>query len=135
MVSPEGVESSGDMETIAIAWDGGRSASRAVHDAMPLITKARKAVLLTAYSDKEIGEASVAELSAYLDRHGVATSHHDVSSPGKVLGAAFQTAAHENGAGLLVIGAFGHSRLRDFVLGGVTRDILHELKMPVFLSH
>jgi nucleotide-binding universal stress UspA family protein len=135
ILAPEGVESTLGLGTIAIAWDGGRSASRAVHDAMPLIVEAEKTVVLTAFDDKDIGQAAVADLVEYLERQGVAVSHADVSSPGKVLGSTLQMAAHEQGAGLLVMGAFGHSRLRDFVLGGATRNILHDLKMPVFLSH
>lgn len=120
---------------IAIAWDGGRAAARAVQDAMPLLTRARSVTLLTAFDDKAIGEATVAGLAAYLSRHGVETRHHDVSSAGIRIGAALQTGAKEQGAGLLVMGAFGHTRIRDFVLGGATRSMLDDVKLPIFLSH
>lgn len=135
ILAPEAVGSDWDIGTVAIAWDGGRSASRAVHDAMPLIMAAERTVLVTAFDDKDIGQNAVAELVAYLDRHAVVVSHHDANSAGKTLGSTLQVAAREQGAGLLVMGAFGHSRLRDFILGGATQNILQDLKMPVFLSH
>lgn len=134
MLAPEGVGGEWDLGTIAIAWDGGRSASRAVHDAMPLLAKAEKVVLVTAFDDKSIGEAAVTALTEYLDRHSIVSSHVDTSSAGKTVGSVLQVEARAQGAGLLVMGAFGHSRLRDFVLGGATKNILHDLKMPVFLS-
>ncbi len=135
LLVPEAVGAEWDVRTLAIAWDGGRSCSRAVHDAIPLIVKADKIVLVTAFDDKVIGEAAVAELAAYLNRHGLGASHYDVSAAGRGIGSVLQIAAREQGAGLLVMGAFGHSRLRDFILGGATQGILHDLKMPVFLSH
>lgn len=122
-------------EHIAIAWDGGRAAARAVQDAMPLLVKARLVTLLTACDDKAIGESTVAGLAAYLSRHGVETKHHDVSSAGIKIGAALQAGATRQGAGLLVMGAFGHSRIRDFVMGGATRSTLDDVTLPIFLSH
>jgi nucleotide-binding universal stress UspA family protein len=135
ILAPEGVGADWDIGTVAIAWDGGRAASRAVHDAMPLLMNAQKVVLVTAFDDKAIGEAAVVEMAEYLERHGVKTTREDVRSVGTTVGSALQVAARAQGAGLLVMGAFGHSRLRDFVLGGATRSILQDLKMPVFLSH
>lgn len=135
LLVPEAIGTDREIATLAIAWDGGRSCSRAVHDAMPLIVKADKIVLITAFDDKDIGEAAVKELAAYLERHGKKALHDDVSAAGRGIGSALQIAAREQGADLLVMGAFGHSRLRDFILGGATQSILHDLKMPVFLSH
>lgn len=135
LVAPEGVNGNWELGTIAIAWDGGKAASRAVHDAMPLIVKAEQVVLVTAFDDKAIGEDAVLELAEYLNRHGVRSNHHDVSVSGKTVGAALQQAAHSRGAGLLVMGAFGHSRVRDFIVGGATQSTLEGLKMPVFFSH
>ncbi|SFD38708.1 universal stress protein [Devosia psychrophila] len=122
-------------EHIAIAWDGGRAAARAVQDAMPLLVKARSVTLLTAFDDKAIGESTVAGLAGYLRRHAIEAKHHDVSSAGISIGAALQAGASKQGAGLLVMGAFGHSRIRDFVMGGATRSTLDEVKLPIFLSH
>ena len=101
---------------------------------MPLLAKAEKVVLVTAFDDKSIGEAAVTALTEYLDRHSIVSSHVDTSSAGKTVGSVLQVEARAQGAGLLVMGAFGHSRLRDFVLGGATKNVLHDLKMPVFLS-
>ncbi|RUT35062.1 universal stress protein [Arsenicitalea aurantiaca] len=135
LLVPEGPAGSADLRSIAIAWDGGRAASRALHDAMPLIVQAREVTLVTAMEDKDIGERAIAEVRAYLGRHGISAGHHDFSSAGKSIGLALQQGAIAQNAGLLVMGAFGHSRLRDFVLGGATRSTLDDLRLPVLLSH
>lgn len=135
LVVPEGLKGNWDLGKIAIAWDGGRAASRAVHDAMPLLAKAGHASLVSAFDDKDIGEHAALDLAEYLERHEISSSHLDVSVAGRTVGAALQHAALSQGAGLLVMGAFGHSRLRDFVLGGATQSTLRALKLPVLFSH
>jgi nucleotide-binding universal stress UspA family protein len=120
---------------LAVAWDGSRAASRAVHDAMPLIEAGQSVSLITAFDDKAIGAGAVADLVAYLERHNVKSSHHDIGVAGKSIGPALQEAALSQGAGILVMGAFGHSRLRDFVLGGATRTTLEDCRLPVLFSH
>lgn len=135
LVVPEDNSSPHKLDHVAIAWDGSRSASRAVDAAMPLITAAKDVTLLSAFFDKDIDRQSIDELKAYLVRHGVASSHHEVDVPGPTIGLALQEAALARGAGLLVMGAYGHSRLRDFILGGATRTTLDDLRLPVMLSH
>ncbi len=124
-----------DLAHVAIAWDGSSAASRAVHDALPFITQAKQVSIFTALDDKEIASQSIQALSLYLERHGIRGRHEDVKAAGLSVGSALQDAAYRNGAGLLVMGAFGHSRLRDFILGGATRSVLDELRLPVLLSH
>jgi nucleotide-binding universal stress UspA family protein len=119
--------------TVAIAWDGSREAARAVGAALPLLAAARKVVILTAREPG--GEVEPSELAAYLALHGVnARTWAFVPGPGS-LGGALLEEAGKAGANLLVMGAYGHSRFREMVLGGVTRSILSDADMPVFLAH
>ena len=119
--------------TVAIAWDHSCEAARAVGAALPLLTTARKVVILTAREPD--GEVEPSELAAYLALHGVtARTWAFVPGPGS-LGGALLEEAGKAGANLLVMGAYGHSRLREMVLGGVTRSILADADLPVFLMH
>lgn len=122
-------------EHIAICWDGSRSATRAVHDAMDLLEQARAVTLLTALDDKKVDAGAVVGLVGYLARHGIKANHSDIHSAGIPIGQALQTSALDHGAGMLVMGAFGHSRIREFVLGGATRSVLDHPMLPIFLSH
>jgi nucleotide-binding universal stress UspA family protein len=134
MVVPEHDLSGFDLSEVAIAWDGSRCASRAVFDAMPLLTNASKVTLLLAH-DKSISEASVEQLFAYLDRHGVRVERRDISLKGQGVGDALQDAALEAGSSLLVMGAYGHNRLKEFMLGGATKSVLDTPRLPILMSH
>ncbi|MBD8064411.1 GNAT family N-acetyltransferase [Devosia sp. PTR5] len=135
MVVPEVDLSGFDLGKIAIAWDGGRSASRAAFDAMPFLVKAKSVTVLTASQDRPEAGKSVTSLLRYLGRHGIAAQQkelHDLQpDPGNIL----QRGASDAGAGLLVMGGYGHTRFREFILGGATRDVLHTPLMPVLLAH
>nr|WP_295887385.1 universal stress protein [uncultured Devosia sp.] len=136
MVVPEQHLASADLGNIAIAWDGERCANRAVFDAMPLLVGARKVTLLTASDDKPVGDNDLKALVAYLNRHGIQAEHREISAKAaNGIGNALQDGAHEIGAGLLVMGAYGHNRLREFVLGGATRSVLAAPRLPILLSH
>ncbi len=123
--------------TVAIAWDRSREAARAVGAALPLLTAAGKVVILTAReSGREVGgEVEPSELAAYLALHGVDARTWAFVPASNSLGGALLDEAGKAGANLLVMGAYGHSRLREMVLGGVTRSILADADMPVFLMH
>ncbi len=119
--------------TIAIAWNRSREAARAVGAALPLLTAAKKVVILTAREPG--GEVEPSELATYLALHGVdARTWAFAPGPGSVGGALLEEAGKAE-ANLLVMGAYGHSRLREMVLGGVTRSILADADVPVFLMH
>jgi nucleotide-binding universal stress UspA family protein len=117
---------------VAVAWDGSAAASRAVFDAMPLIARAKETVLMIVPEDGKA--ADPAFVQGYLDRHGAKTSVRTVNPDGGSIGARLQSAALEDGADMLVMGGYGHSRLREFVLGGVTADVLHRPTLAVFMS-
>jgi nucleotide-binding universal stress UspA family protein len=120
---------------IAVAWDGSGTASRALHDAMPLLRKADEVVVITAPADKPIDAGGLADLSAWLVRHGVAPRFVETHTDMQDIGLALQHCASVEGTGLLVMGAFGHSRMQQFILGGATRGVLRNLQVPVLMSH
>ena len=119
-----------------IAWDYSRVAARAVGDAMPLLTKAKRVHIVTVTDDKELRPRMDAhELARHLARHGVAVVIDQALRGNMSIGdALFRQAAAIN-ADLMVMGGFGHSRLRDFILGGATQQILTWAPLPILMSH
>jgi nucleotide-binding universal stress UspA family protein len=124
---------------ILVAWDASPSATRAVTDSLPLLRRAAGVEILAfteAYPDERQGQQPATDLAQYLARHGVnaivsavaATSHQEV-------GAALLAHAGRSQADLLVMGCYGHSRLRELMLGGTTRSVLGEMALPVLMSH
>jgi nucleotide-binding universal stress UspA family protein len=123
-------------ERIVVAWDGSRPASRAIADALPLL-EAAKAVRILTVANKKTAAAirSAPALREHLAAHGVAAVVDTVTSRGRGIGAVFADYATEQAIDLIVMGAYGHSRLRDFILGGATRSLLAAPPTPLFLSH
>jgi nucleotide-binding universal stress UspA family protein len=134
LVVPDGNDRSDDASRIAVAWDDSPTASRALYDAMPLLVGATDVAVLTAHEDKPVSKAAVEATLGYLQRHGVKARmvHVDMGTAG--IGKALQQAAVSEQAGLLVMGAYGHSRLREFVLGGATAGVLNDPLLPIFFS-
>lgn len=122
-------------EVVAIAWDGSRSASRALHDARPWLAQAQKVVVLAVTDDKELPPQWDDELLAYLGRMGLRADSATASLQGRSVGEALQKLALAHEATLLVMGAFGHNRVREFLLGGATRSVLDKPLLPVLLSY
>lgn len=120
-----------------VAWDGSVEATRAVSGALPLLRAARRTTVLGFGDDLAHSGASLAEcerLAAWLRRHGIAAqaaSH----APGDDPGEALLSAAADAGAGLLVMGGYGHARFRELLLGGVTATILRAMTLPVLFAH
>ncbi len=119
--------------TVAIAWDGGREASRALRRAIPLLRLTRRIVLLTAGSVTARSSGGARAL-AYLADQGVPAAPEVLHKRGDP-GPAILAAAREAGADLLVAGAFGHPRLQRFIFGGTTRLLLENRATALFLSH
>lgn len=121
-------------DRIVVAWDFGRAAARALGDALPLLRKAASVRIVTVINDKAMPEGTTGkELIAHLSRNGVEAGFEQVERGGRSIGAALDAAC--SGADLLVMGAFGHSRIRDFFLGGATRHVLSNPRLPTLLSH
>ncbi len=122
-----------------VAWDGSRAATRAVTDALPLLRQSRRVTLAVFNADSQAGahgEQPGADIALYLARHGVrvevAQQH---TTAGLDIGNALLSLAADCGADLLVMGAYGHQRWREIVLGGVTRRVLQSMTLPVLMAH
>ena len=120
-----------------VAWDGSREATRAVTGALPLLCAASRVTVVDfggADAPAGIVEDPCAALGTWLGRHGVAARCGHRPLPPDV-GEALLAEAARLGAGLLVMGAYGHTRLREIVMGGVTETILHTMTLPILLAH
>jgi nucleotide-binding universal stress UspA family protein len=122
--------------TVAIAWDGGRAASRAVAAAMPLLSHADRVLILS--GDRPgLGRASDPNrLAESLACHGITAVSHGVTTDGQHMSKVLMRSAVELGCDMLVMGAYGHSRFREMVLGGVTRGVLDSpADLPILMAH
>jgi nucleotide-binding universal stress UspA family protein len=122
-------------ERIAVAWDHSRPAARTIGDALPLLQRAKSVEVVTITGEKPIHAPSGARLAEHLARHGIEAAFEERPSGGKPIGEALETYALEQEIDLLVMGAYGHSRTREFVLGGATRSVLHRPAVWTLLSH
>lgn len=121
---------------VAIAWDGGRAAARAVADARPFLERASRVSVLTVVDEKPLKRNDPGErLTASLRERGLDAQEIQVAAGNTSIADKLQRTAVRNGCQLLVMGGYGHSRIRDFVLGGATEGVLTSLQMPVLLSH
>ncbi|MFT5172773.1 MAG: nucleotide-binding universal stress UspA family protein [Gammaproteobacteria bacterium] len=123
---------------VLVAWNGSREAARAVNDAMPLLKFAKEVrVLCIDPPVNEHAEASSpgADLCFHLSTHGVKANVEELSGAGAHSGDLLLAHAAQYGANLIVAGAYGHSRMRELVLGGVTLKLLRHMKVPVLMSH
>lgn len=125
----------GRIDRVAIAWDGSRSVARATADAKPFLEEASKVTLLSVVDEKPVDQESIDQLADNLTRSGLNVETQLIQSRGEPIGQVLQSKAFEAGADLLVMGGFGHSRLREFILGGATQAVLTNIIMPVLMSH
>ncbi|NKK78584.1 universal stress protein [Rhizobium leguminosarum] len=126
---------SGRIDAVAVAWDGGATVARALTGARLLLEQVSRVVLISVTDDKQIDERARDRLATALRKAGLAVDIAAVQAKGNSPASVIQAAALERKADLLVAGAFGHSRLREFLLGGVTRSLLTHLEMPTLLCH
>src|SRR4051812_1072403 len=122
--------------TVAIAWDGGRAASRAVAAAMPLLSHADRVLILSG-DRPALGRASDPNrLAESLACHGITAVSHGVTAGSQHMSKVLMRSAVELGCDMLVMGAYGHSRFREMVLGGVTRGVLDvPADLPILMAH
>lgn len=123
------------LDTVVVATDFGRVATRAMFDAQPFVTRARRISVVTVAGEKDVSHGDHSALAAHFQRQGLAAELIQLDAQGQAVGSVLQSYVTQLGGGLLVMGAFGHSRLRDFVLGGATRSVLYELRHPVLMSY
>jgi len=139
LVVPYAYEKRPIAERVLVAWNAGREAARAVRDALPLLQRAKQ-VVVAAFDPQGTpgahGEQPGADVALYLARHGVKVEAASRPGSGDVdVGNLLLSLAFDARADLIVMGAWGHSRLHELVLGGVTRTVLQSMTVPVLLSH
>jgi nucleotide-binding universal stress UspA family protein len=123
---------------ILVAWNGRREAVRAVHDALPLLARADFVQVVTVnprVGYGEHGEVPGADICRHLARHGAPAESHALHAEGHAQGAALLEQATAIGADLIVMGIYGHSRLREWVLGGVSQHMLKHAAVPLLMAH
>jgi nucleotide-binding universal stress UspA family protein len=120
---------------VGIAWDGSRLAARALRDAMPFIAKADAVTIISANEAESPAESSVANLATHLDRHGVTPQVERLNVEPADIQPTILSVAADTGIDLIVMGGYGHSRLQERILGGVTRGMLESMTVPTLMSH
>lgn len=124
--------------SVAMAWNASQEATRAAFDALPMLKRASSVVILAVDPLDEEGREGIVdgtELAGTLARHGVEAELHRSTSSEVSVGDEVLSRISDMGADLLVMGGYGHSRMREFVFGGVTRQILTQMTVPVLMSH
>jgi nucleotide-binding universal stress UspA family protein len=123
------------LERVLACWDGSRTAARAIGDAMPLLERAKAVDLVTVTEERKSEELAGVNMSDHLARHGIKTNVKRLTKGDLAIEDVILSYAADSGADFIVMGGYGHSRLREFILGGVTRGILASMTVPVLMSH
>lgn len=135
---PHSGDSDFSFDRILIAWQPCREATRAVHDAMPFLKKAKNIDILMI--DPKVGEATHgeqpgADIATHLARHDLNVRVVTQPSMGKTVGDAIVEYGRQTDAQLIVAGGYSHSRFREFILGGVTRELSQHSSVPILFAH
>jgi nucleotide-binding universal stress UspA family protein len=124
------------VDRIMVCWDGSRAATRAIADAMPILKKAKQVeVVIVSAKPGRKDEIPGADLGQHLARHGLKIEVKRITSPDIDVPSTILSHAADSSADMIVMGGYGHSRLREFVLGGATRGMLEAMTVPVLMSH
>jgi nucleotide-binding universal stress UspA family protein len=122
--------------TVVVAWDHTRAAARAMADAMPILRLAKSVRVVTITHEKIIPrEPPPLEVVSHLAAHGICVAYDAVDADGRDAATAIAAYIKKRSGDLLVMGGYGHSRLREFILGGATKDLLTHPPVPLFMSH
>jgi nucleotide-binding universal stress UspA family protein len=123
------------LDRVLVCWDGSRGAARAAGDAIPFLRKARAVDVVVVGEKAKSNELPGADIAESLARHGVKVEVKEIIATDIDAADVILSHAADSSADLMVMGGYGHSRLREFVLGGVTRTILSSMIIPVLMSH
>ena len=124
-----------ELKRICIAWDGSRLAARAVRDAAEFLTRAHAITIISINEAQKAANAPAATLAAHLARHGLTTQIERGSADRADIQPTILSIAADKGLDLIVMGGYGHSRLQERILGGVTRGMLQSMTVPTLMSH
>jgi nucleotide-binding universal stress UspA family protein len=121
---------------IGVCWDGSRVAARALRDAMPFLKMAEAVTVVTVNEEESVpSEASPTHLARYLAREDISARLTSLTTEVSEIQASILSLAADESLDLLVMGGYGHSRLKETILGGVTRDMLRCMTVPTLMSH
>jgi nucleotide-binding universal stress UspA family protein len=136
IVVPEIQKQGMTLDRVMVCWDGSRPAARAIGDAIPFLERAKaiEVVVVTGERDKS-GEITGTNMKRHLARHGINVEIKRIAAGEVDAQTAILAHAADIGTDFIVMGGYGHSRLREFILGGVTRSILKSMPVPVLMSH
>ena len=124
------------LDRVLVCWDGSRNASRAIADALPFLARAKAIDVLVVGQGRDRGdEIPGADIAQHLARHGLNINLKRIVAPDSDVANTILSYAADSSADLIVMGGYGHSRLREFVLGGATRGILQTMTVPTLMSH
>ncbi len=121
-------------KNVVISWNGSAQSARAVASALPILKQAESVTVFTVDSERTSGERAP-ELATYLGWHGISCDTHTLTGPASSVGPKLMEELEGVNADLLVMGAYTHSRMRQLILGGVTRHVLETAMIPVFMAH
>jgi nucleotide-binding universal stress UspA family protein len=125
-----------NLDRIMVCWDGSRSAARAVGDAMPFLLQSNATeIVLVSGEPTKSDEFPGADIGHHLARHGIKAEVKRIASPEVDVANTILSYAADQSVDLIVMGGYGHSRLREFILGGVTRGMLGSMTFPTLMSH
>ena len=125
-------------ERALIAWDETREATRAVNDALPLLARAKTVTVITVFtqqSEFERAHVGLRRVVHHLERHGIPARAEEAIRGDLAISDVLLSRAADLGADLIVAGAYHHSQLREALLGGVSRELLQHMTVPVLMSH
>ena len=123
------------LERVMVCWDGGRTAARAIADALPLLVRAKSVEVVVVTEPRKSSEVDDTQMAEHLARHGVPAVVKRVTRGDIDVQSAILSHAADISADFIVMGGYGHSRLREFIWGGVTRNMLGAMTVPVLMSH
>jgi nucleotide-binding universal stress UspA family protein len=136
LVVPYIQKSGMDLGRIMVCWDGSRAAARAIGDAMPLLERSKAIDVVTVAREQgQRDELPGFDIAQHLARHKLKVNLKRIVTSDIDVGSALLSHAADSGADLIVMGGYGHSRLREFVLGGATRAVLQSMTVPILMSH
>ena len=133
LVVPQGQDRLPLAEPVVVAWNGSAEAAHALRLALPLLKRASAVHIVEVSDEKPVRSAREAAL--WLSRHGISADVHEWPAKGRRISVALLHAAAELSAACMVMGAYGHSRLRETVLGGTTRELIASTTVPLLLAH
>jgi nucleotide-binding universal stress UspA family protein len=123
------------LDRVLVCWDGSRTAARAIGDGMALLERAKAVDIVSVAEERKEDEITGANMAEHLGRHGISAATKRLIKGDIGIDSVVLSYAADIGADLIVMGGYGHSRLREFMLGGMTRGILESMTVPVLMSH